>query len=200
MTHPTPFQHLLGDAFHRLPDPLRMLHGLTDAARTAGLAEITAARNPVAWFLCKLAGLPKPGHHIPVSVSFHPDGSGRELWQRYFAGRRYASTMEACDGHLVEHFGPFDLLFRLQPGERGLEWSLIGWRLLGMPLPRVTVPTIECLEAADGDRFTFDIDVAFPLVGHVVHYRGWLLEMANCPHDTHISTERRHVGGVLGEI
>lgn len=30
----------------------------------------------------------------------------------------------------------------------------------------------------DGDRFTFDIDVAFPLIGHVIHYKGWLVAMA----------------------
>jgi hypothetical protein len=178
MTNLTPFQRLLGDAFDHLPEPVRRLHGLATTAHTAGLAEITAARNPTAWLVCKLAGLPKPGRDVPVSVSFHPNGGGREFWNRHFAGRRYASTMAAGHNHLVEHFGPFDLHFRLRPSEKGLEWSLIGWRLLGLPLPTISVPRIECLEAADGDRFTFDIDVAFPLIGHVIHYKGWLVALA----------------------
>lgn len=178
MDHPTPFQRLLGAAFERLPAPVRTLHGLRDAVATAGLAEITAAPNPAAWALCKVAGLPKPGQDIPVSVHFEPDGSGREFWKRCFAGRRYASVMAAGTGRdeglLIEHFGPFDLLFRLTPTDDGIAWSLAGWRLLGVPLPALSRPSIECTETADGDRFVFDIDVTFPLVGHVVHYRGWL--------------------------
>jgi hypothetical protein len=31
-----------------------------------------------------------------------------------------------------------------------------------------------CLRFAD--RFVFDIDVRFPLVGELVHYRGWLAQ------------------------
>lgn len=30
------------------------------------------------------------------------------------------------------------------------------------------------METAKGVNFVFDIDVAFPVIGHVVHYRGWL--------------------------
>jgi len=178
MSKTTPFQRLLGGDFETLPAPVRALHALDAAVITQGEAEITAAANPAAWAIRKIAGLPNPGHEAPVSVSFHPDAQGREFWDRHFAGRRYASTMEAGKsrdaGLLIEHFGPFDLLFRLTPVEDGLGWSLAGWRLFGVPLPALIRPTIECTESADGERFVFDIDVAFPLVGHVVHYQGWL--------------------------
>jgi predicted DCC family thiol-disulfide oxidoreductase YuxK len=50
--------------------------------------------------------------------------------------------------------------------------------LLKIPLPRVTRPSIECFESAEGERFAFDIDVAFPIVGHVVHYGGAIAEKA----------------------
>lgn len=173
-----PFKRLLGDALENLPSPVRHLHSLEEAAFTAGRADITAARNPAAWALCKVAGLPKPGRDVPVTVSFHPDGQGREFWERHFAGRRYASTMEAReDGLLVEHFGPFDLVFQLTPTEAGLVWSLAEWKFLGLPLPSCSRPVIECMETAEGDSFVFDIDVAFPLVGPVVHYLGWLMPL-----------------------
>jgi hypothetical protein len=172
---PTPFQHLLGSALDILPAPVRHLHSLDRAAVTEGLAEITAARNPAAWVLCLVAGLPKPGRDVPVRVAFNPDGNGRERWERDFAGRRYASTLEAGrDGRLVEHFGPFDLHFQLTPTAGGLAWSIARWRLLGVPLPGWSRPRIDCTETADGDRFVFRIDVAFPLIGPVVRYTGWL--------------------------
>ena len=53
--------------------------------------------------------------------------------------------------------------------------ALVGWRLLSIPLPRRTLPRVNCLESAEGARFRFDIDVAFPLIGPVIHYRGWLV-------------------------
>jgi len=56
--------------------------------------------------------------------------SATEFWDHRFARRRYASVMEAGQqadhGLLIEHFGPFDLLFRLEPAPQGLGWSLTG--------------------------------------------------------------------------
>lgn len=178
MTSMTPFQRLLGADFERLPAPVRDLHGLSETTMTAGRADITAAANPGAWFLCWFAGLPRPGHDVPVTVEFQPDGKGREQWVRHFASRRYASTMVAAagrdDGLLIEYFGLFRLFTKLTVREDGLAWSLVRWRFLGLPLPRWSTPTIECLESGDGSRFVFDIRFGVPLVGHVIHYRGWL--------------------------
>lgn len=178
MTVQTPFQRLLGADFERLPAPVRDLHSLGEVTLTAGRADITTASSPGAWFLCWFAGLPRPGRDIPVTVAFHPDGKGRERWKRRFASRRYASTMVAATGRneglLTERFGLFRLFTRLTVREDGLVWSLVRWQLLGIPLPRWSTPTIECLESGDGERFVFDIRFGFPFVGDVIHYRGWL--------------------------
>jgi len=175
----SPFQKILGAGFAQLPEPVRRLHSLTHDASTAGRAEITAARNPFAWLLCRLAGLPLPGADIPVTVSFHLDRHGGEYWRRRFAGRRYASTMRSGSGAdaglLVEHFWPFIYYHRLTASPQGVAWLLVKWRLLGIPLPRWTLPTVNCFESGDGERFVFDIDVVFPLIGKVIHYRGWLM-------------------------
>jgi hypothetical protein len=174
----SPFQRLLGAGFERLPAPVRDLHSLSESAVAAGRADITAADNPAAWFLRWVAGLPQPGRDVPVTVAFHPDGRGCETWERRFGSRHYASAMQAgkgsAEGLLVEHFGLFRLYFRLTPGESGLDWSLTRWRFLALPLPRWTTPSIECRESGEGGRFVFDIDVAFPMIGHVMHYRGWI--------------------------
>lgn len=178
----SPFERLIDpQQFDALPEPVRRLHSLRTAVRTSGLAEITVSANPFAWLIRFVAGLPNPGRDIPVTVEFLPDGAGRELWKRRFANRRYASVMVAGEGRnegkLTERFGPFRLVSALEPrGAKGLAWKIERWGILGLPLPRWSAPSINCLEYADGDRFVFDIDVAFPLVGHVMHYRGWLTE------------------------
>ena len=37
---------------------------------------------------------------------------------------------------------------------------------------------VNCFESGGDDRFVFDIDVVFPIAGPVIHYRGWLLPVA----------------------
>jgi hypothetical protein len=176
--HPSPFQRILGTAFEQLPAAVRRVHGLSEATTTSGLAEITAAPGLPAWLICRIAGLPRPGRDIPVTVSFHPDGRGREHWKRRFGARRYASTMSACENGadllLAERLGLFELHHRLTPLAGGLGWSLVRWRLMKIPLPACTLPAIKCMESGDHERFFFDIDVVFPIVGPVIHYRGWL--------------------------
>ena len=86
--------------------------------------------------------------------------------------------MRACENGaellLAERLGLFELCHRLTPRTVGLRWSLVRWRLLKIPLPAWTLPTIECMESGEQQRFYFDIDVVFPIVGPVIHYRGFL--------------------------
>ena len=179
----SPFQAILGTDFARLPEPVRRLHGLAHDIQTAGRAEITVTPGLLPLLICRLAGLPRAGHDVPVTVAFHVDSNGGEYWHRRFAGRRYGSGFAAADGGrdglLLERFFPFQLYHRLTPTSNGLAWSLVEWKLLGMPLPRWTLPTVNCFESAESDRFVFDIDVSFPIVGPVIHYRGWLLPVAS---------------------
>ena len=175
----SPFERLLGAELERLPPPVRRVHSLRTPLATAGSADITAANGLLARLICRFAGLPRPGRDVDVCVTFAPMESGGEHWDRKFADRGYASTMNAGAGRdrglLIEHFGVFDLRFRLAALPEGLAWSLVGWRCLRIPLPRWSVPRIKCLESGDGERYTFDIDVTFPAIGWLMRYRGWLL-------------------------
>jgi len=179
---PSPFQAALGADFAPLPEPVHHLHGLTQDIVTAGRAEIIVAPGLLPWLISRLAGLPKSGDDVPVTVAFHVDNRGGEYWRRRFAGRRYASGFAAGgrgrEDLLLERFFPFQLYHRLTATSKGLAWLLVEWQLLGIRLPRWTLPRVHCFESGDGDRFMFDIDVVFPIVGRVIHYRGWLLPVA----------------------
>jgi hypothetical protein len=175
----SPFERLFSAELDRLPPPVRHVHTIREPLATSGRAEITAADGLLARFICWFAGLPRPGSNVDVSVVFTPTKDGGEHWDRKFADLHYASALELGTGRdeglLIEHFGLFDLRFRLRILPEGLAWSVVGWRCLRISLPRWSVPKIECIESAGGDRYTFDIDVTFPVIGWLMHYRGWLL-------------------------
>ena len=139
---------------------------------TAGRAEITAPRGPLAWLICRVSGLPRPGSDVPVTVAFSIDGKGGEYWRRRFAGRRYASALPPAHGRhagmLVERFFPFLFYHRLTRAPTGLRWT---GRLAAARHPAAALADADdaiCFESGDGDRFVFDIDVVFPLdrAGH----------------------------------
>jgi hypothetical protein len=178
-THsPSPFERILGDAFAHLAEPLRRFHSLDREVTARGRADITVDPGILPWLICALAGLPRAGRDVPVEVRFSPDGRGRERWYRRFADRRYQSELNATESDhpplLIEQLGAATLYFRLVRRDKDLEWSLVRWRLLGIPLPGWTLPRATSMESADGGRIVFDIDAAFPIVGHVIRYRGWL--------------------------
>jgi hypothetical protein len=177
---PSPFQQLLGADFAVLPEPIRRLHGITAAAATEGRADIVAAKGLLPWLICALAGFPAPGRDVPVTVAFETDGQGGEFWRRRFAGRRYQSGFSVGGGRhaglLCERFFPLVFFHRLTASAEGLRWDLVAWRLLGLPLPRWLMPPTVCFESGDDERFVFDIDVKFPLIGQLIHYRGWLAQ------------------------
>ena len=174
----SPIERLLGADFDRLPPPVRFLHSLRAPLRVAGRADITAADGFLAWLICASAGLPRPGRDVAVSVTFEPREDGAEHWDRKFADRRYTSSIAIGTGRdsgfLIERFGPFQLRFQLTVLPEGLGWLVVGWRLVGVPLPHWSVPSIRCLESDDSGRFAFDIDVSFPVIGWLMRYRGWL--------------------------
>lgn len=184
MSHNLPlFRRLIGDAFDNLPAAVRQVHSPSRPLHTAGRAEVVGADTLAGRLLCLLAGLPRPGRDVPVEVSFTPLANG-EHWRRRFASRRYASIMAAGDGvdagTLIEHFTPlFDLVFRLEAQADALHWQVQRWRFLGLPLPGWTTPHIVAVEVDRDGRFCFDIRVAFPLVGPVVEYRGWLVSVGD---------------------
>ena len=177
------FRRLIGEAFDHLPAAVRQVHSPNGTLRTAGRAEVVGAGTPAARLLCLLAGLPRPGRDVPVEVTFTPVGRA-EHWRRRFSSRRYASIMTAGDGadagRLIEHFTPlFALVFRLEARADGLHWQVERWRFVGLPLPAWTTPRIHAVEADQDGRFVFDVRVAFPLIGPVVDYRGWLISVGD---------------------
>ncbi len=142
-----------------------------------GEADVERGRGLLARLAAALVGFPAAGKQVPLRVAFRAK-DGKEQWTRTFAGRSFSSLqMEGAgvsEGLLVERFGPMSVgLALVLDGDR-LRLVVRHWSMLGLPLPRAMAPGGEAYETVEAGRFCFRVEIAHPLTGMIVRYRGWL--------------------------
>jgi hypothetical protein len=169
---PPLYARAMGAAFETLPPAVRELHDFCADAGACGEAVVTRGRGPIVRLLARLMGFPPEGRW-PLHVGFAERG-GAEAWSRDYGGHIMKSALSLRPGGVTERFGPIRLAFDLLPHPHGLDMRLAGWSVLRIPLPRFLAPRILATEREREGRFHFDVSAALPLVGPVVHYRGWL--------------------------
>ena len=167
-----PYRRVMGDRFDRLPAPVRAMHEWIGDAGAAGRATVIRGSSPAARLVATLMRFPSAGDH-DIHVGFR-EQDGRETWTRDFSGRRFSSKLREKDGRLVERFGPLQFRFELPSDENGLAMHIVGWSAFGIPMPKALAPRSLAREWADGEDFCFDVPIALPLIGNVVHYAGRL--------------------------
>ena len=174
----TLYQHILGEAFERLVEPVRALHSFETVVRYQGRAEIKGAANAFGALIARLFGFPPAGSDVPVEVELTRKDDV-ETWTRTFGGRRLRSTQVEgrgrYDGLVVERFGPtrFGMAVTQNDGRLGL--VLRRWDVLGLPMPHCLMPRVVSGEHADDGRFHFLVDISVPVLGRLVRYEGWLV-------------------------
>ena len=153
------------------------MHDIAATTTVRGRAEIDRGKGPLARIAAVLVGFPPAGKDVPVEVRFEPKNGG-ELWTRTFAGHAFSSVQEEgrgrFEGLLVERFGPiaFGLAVIVEDGR--LRLVLRRWTALGIPLPLFLAPRSNAFEEEADGRFRFHVEIAHPLTGLIVRYRGWL--------------------------
>jgi NAD(P)-dependent dehydrogenase (short-subunit alcohol dehydrogenase family) len=166
------YRRAMGENYDRLPDPVRLMHAIAGDGGAEGEGEVERGTSPLARLAGWLVGFPPAGRY-PVHVAFAERG-GVENWTRSFGPHRFHSRLRAVGDTIEERFGPMRFRFALPACETGLAMVLQRWSAFGVPLPRWLAPRIAASEHAEGERFHFDVRIALPLAGPVVHYRGWL--------------------------
>lgn len=172
MSYTPLYQRVMRQAFHLLSQPVRAMHEVFGDGGAEGEAVVSRGDSLAARLVAKLFGFPPAGHH-PLHVSFKEE-CGTEQWTRDFSGQCFSSRLSEEKGHLVERFGALRFAFNLLPRGNGLSMEIRGWSIFGIPLPLFLAPRSIAYEWAEGDRFHFDVSIALPLIGLIVHYRGWL--------------------------
>ncbi len=164
----------LEPAFDDLAAEVRAVHSGRDLT-TLGKAEAFIGANPLSALACFCFGLPRAGVNQPVSVRFLTGADGRDRWWRNFAGRKYSSTLTAAapgSGIVIERQGILTNIFHLTVEDRRLALRLVGFAVLGVPMPGWLRPRCIAHESGAEGKFTFDITVDMPVIGRLIHYRG----------------------------
>lgn len=174
-TRSTLFEQVLGDDFARLAEPVQALHRVRGEARYAGRVSVIHATHPLARLLARVTQLPPAMRDAPLRVDFTADAA-HEIWRRDFDGHVMRSRLHVHRGALREWLGPVRFTFALRVDAHGaVLWRVTRVHALGvLPLPPRWFDAVRCREAADGDRYTFEIDAAMPVIGRLVRYEGWL--------------------------
>jgi hypothetical protein len=184
------YQRVLGEAWSRLPEAVRDLHGALRQSRFVGEARVERGRGILSRIVATCIGFPSVGDAVPVVVRFDEEG-GREIWHRTFAGRSFRSSQAQgtgrWEGLIVERFGPVAAGLALVVERSKLRLIVKRWSLFGIPLPAILAPGGETYEAAPHGRFHFHVEIRHPLTGLIVRYIGWLKPEERMPPAPHLA-------------
>jgi hypothetical protein len=171
------YRRALGEAYDRLPPALQAMHEVSGRKVAEGRATVERGRNPLGWLVAALFRFPSAGADVPVGVAFEAHG-GAEYWRRLFDKRLMRSVQSEGQGRwsglVIERFGVIRVgLALVLEGER-LRLVVRRWTVLGVPLPLTLAPRGDTYEFEQDGRFNFHVEIASPLTGLIVRYKGWL--------------------------
>jgi len=167
------YRRVLGPSFDALPARVRDLHDIQGPSVWVGMASVERGRSLVSRLAAAVSGLPPAGPDQPLRVTFEPAG-GRETWLRQFGGAPFRSVQYERGGLLRERVGPTTFVFTAVASAEGLALQLEGFRVLGVPLPRLLHPVVRTFEGERDGRYHFEVEARLPLFGLLVRYGGWL--------------------------
>ena len=169
---PPLFQRALGPEFEKLPAAVRALHTATGHRRYRGQVEVVRGGNALARLFAWATRLPPAGQgEVEVEI----DASGEEeRWTRHIGGHAMPSRLWERNGLLCEQLGLARFGFRLTVEQGGIVWRVERVTALGLPLPARWFGSVQARESELEGRYRFDVAASMPVVGLLVHYRGWL--------------------------
>jgi Domain of unknown function (DUF4166) len=166
------YRRILGECFDLLPEPVRAMHDVIGDGGAAGVGTVTRGKSRIARFVAAIMRFPPEGTHC-LHVTFEEE-NGVERWTRRFSDHRFSSELSQQGDYLVERFGPMRFFFSLPSDTGGLRMVMVKWTAFGIPLPLSLGPQSLASEQADNGDFLFDVPIALPLIGQVIHYNGRL--------------------------
>jgi saccharopine dehydrogenase-like NADP-dependent oxidoreductase len=172
------FRRLLGNAYDALPSVIRQAHEVHGVLVLEGKADAASPDHVLGDLIARLFRLPRSGSNMPVRVEMRSEDDGSETWTRIYPGVTMRSNLRNADSathQVTEVLGPLSIRLQWNASERDLQLRTIGARMFGCPLPDFLHPRSHASETVGADgQFHFDVPIALPLIGAIVHYRGTL--------------------------
>jgi saccharopine dehydrogenase-like NADP-dependent oxidoreductase len=171
-------RRLLGDAYDALPPAIRRAHEVHGVLVLEGKADAISPDHVLGTLIAWVFRLPRSGSNMPVRVEMRSEDDGSETWTRIYPGVTMRSNLRNVDSRthqLDELLGPLSIRLQWQPTQRGLQLKTLSARLFGCQLPAFLRPRSHASETVGEDGlFHFDVPIALPLIGTIVHYKGYL--------------------------
>lgn len=167
------YARVMGEEFDQLPAAVRAMHLLNGDLGAHGTAQVVRGGSLGARLIGRAFGFPAAAAEVPVSV-WMAERDGVETWRRDFGGACFASRMSQHGDLVVERFGAVRFAMKLKREPDGLSMPFQRWWIGPVPMPRAFLPRGVAREYVENGRFWFDVPIALPVIGPLVHYRGWL--------------------------
>jgi len=167
------YARVMGQDFARLPPAVRALHLVNGDLAATGMAHVIRGTNVLGRLIGRVMGFPPAAAQVPVSVWMREEG-GVETWRRDFGGICFESRLAQRGSLLIERFGAIRFAMVLKREPDGLSMPFRRWWIGPVPMPRCLLPRGVAREYEADGRFHFDVPIALPLIGLVIHYKGWL--------------------------
>jgi NAD(P)-dependent dehydrogenase (short-subunit alcohol dehydrogenase family) len=181
-TPPPLMKRLLGADYDILPAVIRNGHDVSGVLVLEGRADATSPDGIITAIFSRVFRFPRGGANMPLRVEMRGENDGSETWTRIYPDVTMRSNLRNADPStqcLDEVFGPIAIRLKWRATDVSLTLSPIGARLFGIPLPSFLCPRSIARETVDNNgRFQFDVDIAMPLIGPIVRYRGYLVPLA----------------------
>jgi saccharopine dehydrogenase-like NADP-dependent oxidoreductase len=170
------FRRLLGNTCDALPPVIRQAHEVHGVLVLEGKADAAPPAQLLGTWIAWLFRLPRSGSNMPVRVEMRSEDDGSETWTRIYPGVTMRSNLRNADSathQIDEVLGPLSIRLQWKPSDRGLELETLSARLFGCPLPDFLRPRSHASETIGAEgQFHFDVPIALPLIGTIVHYKG----------------------------
>lgn len=175
--NPCLYRQVLGSKFDGLPPHVRSMHERDGFETAAGSCDVEWSPSMTAHILATLALMPPPDERMKLYIHFSADSEG-EIWSRDFGGHpfktRLSSVLVSNQRYLTEQLGPLRFIYLLEVNQGRLLQQTLFTSVFGAKLPKFLSPQINAAEWEEEGWFCFAVDVDFPWVGKVIHYKGRL--------------------------
>lgn len=173
MATPSLYRRLLGDRFDALPMVLQRFHDQPGGGRASGRFVVERYPGLIRNSVATVMGMPRSGTDVPVRLQVVVEGD-RERWIRQFGDCGMETIQWTSGGVLMEALGPASFSAQLVLDGSHLSYAFGRAWLCGLPLPRFLSPYITGEVDAGETGWTADVRIAAPILGELVHYRGWI--------------------------